>query len=128
MKQNLLKVSAVKNWELNNIVNCIVFLKQSLKTETNSENKVKFENRLNELKAELKECKEKEAKAKLTRYCLDRLEVPEVVDCNGMNIVSNLLYHKEALKTETDIVKRAAHQMRYDELKAELKEWKTKVA
>ena len=54
---NVLKVNGVGNWELNSIVNSIIFFREAIKKETNLDNKAKYEKRYNELKIELKECK-----------------------------------------------------------------------
>lgn len=50
--------------------------------------------------------------------------VPEVKDFKGMNIVNSLIYHKEALKRESDPVKREIIQNRLNELKIELENHK----
>ncbi|MBU3142240.1 hypothetical protein [Clostridium sp. CF012] len=49
---------------------------------------------------------------------------PAVKDFKGMNILGNLVYHKEAIKREQDIKKREFHKRRLIELKIELENLK----
>lgn len=46
--------------------------------------------------------------------------VPEVKDFMGMNIINSLMYHKEAIKRETNEEKIEFHKRRLEELKLEL--------
>jgi hypothetical protein len=46
--------------------------------------------------------------------------VPAIKDFKGMNIISAMMYYKEELKRETNLIKRDLLHKRLEELKVEL--------
>lgn len=53
-KQRLPKVPEVKNWEVMNDINGLLFYKEQLKIETDAKKKNKFQQRFNELQLKIK--------------------------------------------------------------------------
>jgi hypothetical protein len=54
-------------------------------------------------------------------------KVPAIKDFKGMSIINNLMYFKEELKKETNTEKKVVIQRRFDELKAELHNYKVDI-
>ncbi|MBU3153477.1 hypothetical protein [Clostridium estertheticum] len=50
-------------------------------------------------------------------------KAPSIKDFTGMNIASSIMFHKEALKRETDLEKKDFHQKKLNLLRVELENY-----